>query len=145
MGCVGLGDVVFNIWYFKPGCHVLFEEAAGMDMDGYCTIDVKVLQLKFTQKFLDNNIVNTSDDIVELIRPSLRLNNTNAANSEVKTKGAAKKVLAQQDSWADLYKVMGAQAMIDANAALDDNAGGPDGEGNTQPTRKNKTPKHLLR
>lgn len=144
MGCVGLGDVVLNIWYFKPGCHVLFEEAAGMDMDGYCTIDVKVLQLKFTQKFLDKNydIDNKSGDMVELIRPGLRLNNTNAANSEVKTKGAAKKVLAQQDSWADLYKVMGAQAMIDANASL---AGGPDGEGTTQPTTKTKTPKHLLR
>ena len=120
-----------------------------MDMDGYCTIDVKVLQLKFTQKFLDNNydIVKKSGDIVELIRPSLRPNNTDAANSEVKTKGAAKKVLAQQDSWADLYKVMGAQAMIDANASLDDNAGGPDGEGNTntRPTTKTKTPKHLLR
>ena len=74
---VRLGDVVFNIWYFKQGCHVLFEEAVeqgwlhDLNKQGYCEIEVKVLELKFSQKFLDNNLKTVNGDMVELYRPSL--------------------------------------------------------------------------
>jgi hypothetical protein len=149
---VRLGDIVFNIWYFKQGCHVLFEEA----VEGYCEIEVKVLELKFSQKFLDKSydIVNGNGDMVELLRPSLPiLGHVTGAGQQVDDsaevvvpKGSKKRVLTQKDSWAELFKIMGAQAMMDSNDLLKD---GKDGDGDAADGAKktkasSKTPKHIL-
>ena len=134
---VRLGDVVFNIWYFKQGCHVLFEEAVeqgwlhDLNKQGYLEIEVKVLQLKFSQKFLDKNYdVSNNGDMVELYRPSLPIvGGPVGVAAEVvvpKGQGSKKRALTQKDSWAELFKVMGPQAMMDSNDRLRD--GGEEGD-----------------
>lgn len=145
---VRLGDVVFNIWYFKQGCHVLFEEA--VDKQGYLEIEVKVLQLKFSQKFVDKNYdVSNNGDMVELYRPSLPiLGPVAGVAAEVvvpKGQGSKKRALTQKDSWAELFKVMGAQAMMDSNDRLrDGEEGDAAAASGVKPKASSKTPKHIL-
>ena len=156
---VRLGDVVFNIWYFKQGCHVLFEEAVeqgwlhDLNKQGYFEIEVKVLELKFSQQFLDKNYdVSNNGDMVELYRPSLPILGPVAgvADSEVvvpKGQGSKKRALTQKDSWAELFQIMGAQAMIDSNDRLrerDGEEGDAAAASGVKPKASSKTPKHIL-
>ena len=85
--------------------------------------------------------------MVELCRPSLPILGKVAGvdDSEVVVpKGSKKRALTQKDSWAELFKIMGAQAMMDSNDLLKDGDGEDGAASGVKGKASSKTPKHIL-